>query len=74
MCIDGDIYVAYLCLLCFLYSRSIRTIIITKTNTRKTMKEMTEYNAVAGKVNSFVSDIEGLDCVYTDDNAEEDKI
>ena len=38
------------------------------------MKEMAEYNAVAGKVNSFVSDIEGLDCVYTDDNAEEDKI
>ena len=38
------------------------------------MKEIKEYNTVAGKVNSFVSDIEGLDCVYIDDNAEEDKI
>ena len=38
------------------------------------MKEIPEYNAVAGKVNSFVSDIEGLDRVYIDDNSEEDKI
>ena len=68
------IYIAYFFLFCFLYSRSITKTITTITNASKTMTEITEYNANAGKMNSFVSDMEGLDCVYSDDNSEEDKI